>query len=147
MKKVFFVASIALVGLSAAFAQDKQQSAPAAQQTKGTSVSRVQRADGIRSVTPEKIAETRTARLNKEVSLTADQQKKAYDLFLKEAQENKGRAMNRQETSTELKAILTAEQNQKMEAVQAERKQKMQERRAQRSEQMVAPATSDKVTK
>jgi len=70
-----------------------------------------------------------------------------YDHFLKEAQENKGRAINREESSAALKALLTAEQNQKMDALQAERKQKMQERRAQRSEQKAAPASAQDVAK
>jgi len=146
MKKIFFVASIAVVGLSAAFAQDKKAAAPVMQSAQSSS-GQLQRADGVRSASPEKVAETRTARLNKEVSLTADQQKKVYDHFLKEAQENKGRAINREESSAALKALLTAEQNQKMDALQAERKQKMQERRAQRSEQKAAPASAQDVAK
>jgi len=76
MKKIFFVASIAVVGLSAAFAQDKKAAAPVMQSAQSSS-GQLQRADGVRSASPEKVAETRTARLNKEVSLTADQQKKS----------------------------------------------------------------------
>ena len=78
-------------------------------------------------VDPETIAQKKTERLNRELSLSEEQQKKVHSVLLKDAQENKSRAIQRKETDEQLKAILTAEQNQKYEALKARRKQAMTE--------------------
>ncbi|PSK88023.1 hypothetical protein [Taibaiella chishuiensis] len=123
MKKILFAAGISILGLSAVYAQNMQKKAAAQTQTSNAS----SRSQQTRN--PEQIAEMKTARLDKEVGMTADQKKKIYDIFLKEAQENQGRAALRQETNTQVKGILTAEQNQKLEARQAERKEMMMQRK------------------
>lgn len=144
MKKIFFVAGIALIGLGAAFAQDKKQAVPATTTQQESSVKSA-RTTNARKINPEKIAEIRTTRLNNEVTLTDDQKKKVNAVFLAEAQSNQGRAAMREETGKQLKAILSAEQNKKMEAVQAERNQKMQERRAMKAEPVAAPGKTESV--
>lgn len=123
MKKILFAAGISILGLSAVYAQNMQKKAGAQTQTSNAS----SRSQQTRN--PEQIAEMKTTRLDKEVGMTADQKKKIYDIFLKEAQENQGRAALRQETNTQVKGILTAEQNQKLEARQAERKEMMMQRK------------------
>lgn len=127
MKKVLFAAGITLLGLSAVYAQNLQKKATAQSETSARTAQPSGR--GTQVHTPEQIAEAKTARLDKEVGMTADQKKKVYDILLKDAQQNQGRAALRQETNTQVKSILTPEQNQKLEARQAERKQMMQERR------------------
>lgn len=127
MKKVLFAAGITLLGLSAVYAQNLQKKAAAQSETSARTAQPSGR--GAQTRTPEQIADAKTARLDKEVGMTADQKKKIYDILLKDAQQNQGRAALRQETDTQVKSILTPEQNQKLEARQAERKQMMQERR------------------
>ncbi len=129
MKKVLFVAGVALIGFSAAFAQDIQQS-PQAQVKQGEAKQSRAAADNTANVNrlePETIAQRKTERLNKELSFTEDQKQKVHAIFLKEAQENKGRGVLRQETDSQLKAIFTAEQNQKYEALKERRKQALSE--------------------
>lgn len=123
MKKILFVAGISLAGLSVAFAQNAklEQKAPATQ-------NRAARGAEAKP-SPESMAQRRTDRLDKELSLTGEQKQKVHDLFLKEAQENNGRAIQRKEAEEQLKAIFTAEQNQKYESLKAQRKQLMMERR------------------
>ncbi len=127
MKKFLFAAGITLIGLSAVYAQNMQKKAAVQSETSVKAQPTVRKATQSRS--PEQVAEMKTTRLDKEVGMTAEQRKKVYDVLLKEAQQNKGRAALRQETNTEIKSILTPEQNQKLEASQAERKQMMMERR------------------
>lgn len=126
MKKILFAAGISLIGLGAVYAQNQQNKAAAQTQT-SNSAAPAARSRQTRS--PEQIADMKAARLDKEVGMTADQKKKAYDIFLKEAQENQGRAALRQETNAQVKSILTAEQNQKLEARQAEQKEVMMQRK------------------
>lgn len=146
MKKIFFAAGIAVIGLSAAFAQDQKKTTPiSANQQESTAKS--SRVAGARNLNPQKVAEIRTARLNSEVTLTEDQKKKVQEVFLQEAQNNQGRAALREETNKQIKAILTAEQNQKMEAAQAERNQKIQERRAMKAEPVAAPGKAESENK
>lgn len=126
MKKILFAAGISLIGLGAVYAQNQQNKAAAQTQT-SNSAAPATRSRQMRS--PEQIADMKATRLDKEVGMTADQKKKVYDIFLKEAQENQGRAALRQETNTQVKSILTAEQNQKLQARQAERQEVMMQRK------------------
>ncbi len=126
MKKILFAAGISLIGLGAVYAQNQQNKAAAQTQT-SNSATPAARSRQMRS--PEQIADMKATRLDKEVGMTADQKKKVYDIFLKEAQENQGRAALRQETNTQVKSILTAEQNQKLQARQVERQEVMMQRK------------------
>lgn len=126
MKKVFFAAGITLLGLSAVYAQNMQKKA-AVQSETAVNAQHVRK--GIQTRSPEQVAEQKTVRLDKEVSMNAEQKKKVYEIFLKEARENKGRAALRQETNNQVKGVLTPEQNQKLEVRQSERKQMMVERK------------------
>lgn len=144
MKKILFVAGMTVIGLSAAFAQDiKQTPAPTA-----TSSSTTQKAIARPSVTkanPENIAKMRTSRLNKELSLSDDQQKKVYDIFLKESQQTQGRSLQRKEIDDQLKAVFTPEQNQKYEALKTERRNMLVKQPGQtRSTLQAAPASEQK---
>lgn len=125
MKKILFVAGIALAGFSAAWAQEIKQNTQSQQgevkQSRAVDNARMSRID------PETMAQRKTERLNKELSFTEEQKQKVHAVFLKEAQENKGRAVQHKETDEQLKAIFTAEQNQKYEALKERRKQAMTE--------------------
>lgn len=129
MKKVLLVAGVALIGFSAAFAQDIQQSPQAQVKQAEAKQSRaaVDNTTSVKRVEPETIAQRKTERLNKELSFTEDQKQKVHAVFLKEAQENKGRSVQKQETDNQLKAIFTAEQNQKYEALKERRMQALSE--------------------
>lgn len=137
MKKLLFAAGITVLGLSAAFAQEVKQASPANTQKNAT----MMRERGSQQKNnPEAAAEKRTERLEKELALNADQKKKVYDLFLKEAQDRKGRMVQNSEMDTQLKAIFNEEQNKKYEAMKAERKQMMQERlQTTRSSELKSP--------
>ncbi|WP_118972755.1 hypothetical protein [Taibaiella koreensis] len=140
MKKILFVAGIALTSLSVAFAQEMKQDqkmAPA-KQDRATEAAAVKRS-------PERMAQHRVERLDKELTLSADQKQKLNALFVKEATADNGRAIQRKETETQLKAILTPEQNQKYEAVKADRQKMMMQRRQQTNlDQKPAPASEQK---
>jgi opacity protein-like surface antigen len=124
MKKILFVAGITVIGLSAAFAQDVKQAEPA----KATRTSMPARPRVGEKISPEDAAQRRTDRLDKELSLNADQKKKVYDVFLKESKENQGRMVQNQEVDKQLKSIFNEQQNQKYEAMKTERRQMMQQR-------------------
>jgi len=123
MKKAILTIAIAVMGLSAAFAQD--------------STKRVRRQ--MPKMTAEQRAEKTTARLEKELNLTADQKSKIYAVELENAKkmdswrsadrgDMKGKMKDRKEAMQAQKAkidgILTAEQKTKMEAVRAEAREK-----------------------
>jgi opacity protein-like surface antigen len=136
MKKILFVASITVIGLSAAFAQDVKQAEP----VKATRTSSPARARVGENVSPEDAAQRRTDRLDKELSLNADQKKKVYDVFLKESKEKQGRLVQNQEVDDQLKSIFNEQQNQKYEAMKMERKQMMQQRiQSARSAELKSP--------
>lgn len=136
MKKILFVAGVTIVGLSAAFAQDVKQAEP----VKSTGTSMPARARVTDRISPEEAAQKRTDRLDKELSLNADQKKKVYDLFLKDSKENQGRLVHNQELDEQLKSIFNQEQNQKYDAMKAERKQMMQQRiQSTRSAELKSP--------
>lgn len=132
MKKALIVAGVALAGFTAAFAQDiKQKPAAQAQAAPTTHMRAVDIDKATRRVEPETIAQRKADRLDKELSFSAEQKQKVQALFLKEAQENKGRARYNKETDEQLKAIFTAEQRQKYETMKNQRKQEITERAVQ----------------
>jgi periplasmic protein CpxP/Spy len=136
MKKILFVAGVTIIGLSAAFAQDVKQTP----QVKTTQASPALRARNIQRLSPEVTAQKRTDRLDKELTLNADQKKKVYDLFLKESKEKQGRLVQNQELDGQLKSIFNKEQNQKYEALKSEKKQVMQQRfQSTRSAELKSP--------
>ena len=124
MKKILFVAGVTVIGLSAAFAQNVKQ----AESVKSTRTSSPAQPRVGEKITPEAAAQRRTDRLDKELSLSAEQKKKVYDLFLQESKENQGRLVQNQELDEQLKSIFTEEQKQKYETLKAERKQMMEQR-------------------
>jgi opacity protein-like surface antigen len=127
MKKVLFVAGIAVIGFSAAFAQDIKQSTKPTTSSSEVKQSRVTDGAAMRKADPQTIAQRKTERLNRELSFTEDQKQKVHAVFLKEIQETNGRAALRKETEDQLKAIFTAEQNQKYEAMKESRQQAIME--------------------
>ncbi len=137
MKKILFAAGISIIGLSAAFAQQIKQSATNTTQS-GTSTNNVR--ESRRSVSPEQAAQRRTDRLNEELSLTADQKKKVYDVFLKQSNANQGRLAHDPEVDKQLKSIFNEEQNKKYDALKANRMQMMQQRvQSTRSTELKSP--------
>ncbi|MFA6056974.1 MAG: hypothetical protein WC756_02155 [Taibaiella sp.] len=143
MKKILFVAGVTIIGLSAAFAQDVKQTP----QAKTTQASPTLRARNVERFSPEVAAQKRTDRLDKELTLNADQKKKVYDLFLKESKEKQGRLVQNQEVDEQLKGIFNKEQNQKYEAMKSERKQMMQERvKSIRSAELKSPTPVQQAT-
>ncbi|MCX3265406.1 hypothetical protein [Pedobacter agri] len=123
MKKAILTIAIAVMGLTAAFAQD--------------STKRVRKP--MPKMTAEQRAEKATARLEKELSLTADQKTKIYAIELENAKKvdafrsqdqadrkekmKEGRA-TMQAQKAKIDAVLTAEQKTKLEAVRAEAREK-----------------------
>lgn len=138
MKKILFVAGVTVIGLSAAFAQNVKQ----AESVKSARTSSPGQARVGERTAPEAAAQRRTDRLDKELSLNAEQKKKVYDLFLQESKENQGRLVQNQELDEQLKSIFNEEQKQKYETMKAERKQMMEQRiQSPRSLELKSPAT------
>jgi protein CpxP len=123
MKKAILTIAIAVMGFTAAFAQDTTK--------------RARRQ--MPKMTAEQRAEKATARLEKELSLTADQKTKIYAVELENAKkvetwrsadqgDMKGKMKERKEAMQAQKAkidgILTAEQKTKMEAMRLEAREK-----------------------
>lgn len=123
MKKAILTIAIAVMGLSAAFAQDTTK--------------RMRKS--MPKMTAEQRAEKVTTRLEKQLSLTADQKTKIYAIELENAKkidtwrtadkgDIKGKMKERKaamdEQKTKIDGILTAEQKTKMEAFRAEAKEK-----------------------
>ncbi|MFD2581905.1 hypothetical protein ACFSR6_05340 [Pedobacter vanadiisoli] len=123
MKKVILTMAIAVMGLTAAFAQDTTK--------------RERRA--MPKLTAEQRAEKVTARLDKQLSLTADQKTKIYAIELENAKkldawrtadksDIKGKIKERkaaiEEQKAKVDAVLTADQKTKMDAFRAEAREK-----------------------
>ena len=123
MKKAILTIAIAVMGFTAAFAQDSTRR-PRKQMPK---------------LTAEQRAEKTTARLEKELNLTADQKKKIYAVELENAKkmetwrkadqgDRKGKMEERKadldKQRGKIDGILTAEQKAKMEAFRAEAREK-----------------------
>jgi|GEM_PF-3459600 len=151
MKKVLFFAAIAFAA-NTAMAQDAQNAATKQAPVKAS----VQQAPGVSRIggerDPKKIADMKVSRLDKQVTLTEEQKKKAYDIYLKTASIRpsaepgaKEKIMTaRQEEKESIDNILTAEQKQKMSAILEERKARqaeaMQRRAANAKPGTVTPA-------
>ena len=123
MKKAILTIAIAVMGFTAAFAQDSTRRAK----------------KQMPKLTAEQRAEKATSRLEKELNLTADQKKKIYAVELENAKNmetwrkaeegaRKGKMDERKVVLDKQKAkidgILTAEQKTKMEAFRAEAREK-----------------------
>jgi hypothetical protein len=123
MKKAILTIAIAVMGLTAAFAQDTTK--------------RARRA--MPKMTAEQRAEKVTSRLETQLSLTADQKTKIYAIELENAKkmdawrsadqgDMKGKMKERKaamdEQKTKIDAVLTADQKTKMDAFRAEAKEK-----------------------
>ncbi|MEH3115986.1 hypothetical protein [Pedobacter terrae] len=123
MKKAILTVAIAVMGLTAAFAQDTTK--------------HVRRA--MPKITAEQKAERVTSRLEKQLSLTSDQKSKIYAIELENAKkmeawrsadkgDMKGKIKERKAAMDEQKAkvdaILTADQKTKMDAFRAEAKER-----------------------
>src|SRR5690606_2996061 len=82
---------------------------------------------------PKMIADQKTQRLEKAVSLTADQKAKVHAIYLEEATKMQGRAVLNKATNEKIKTVLTADQIQELEAASTEhknsRKQKVETRK------------------
>lgn len=123
MKKAILTIAIAVMGLTAAFAQD--------------STKRVRRQ--MPKMTAEQRAEKATARLDKALTLTADQKTKIYAIELENAKKvdswrtadqadrkekmKEGRAVM-QAQKAKIDGVLTADQKTKMEALRLEAREK-----------------------
>ena len=118
MKKILLTLALAVAGLTATYAQHGTKD----------------------KLTPEQKAEKSTVKLQKELSLTADQKQKVYaielDKFKKSEEWHKKnkdarKAMKDQheivknETDTKLNQVLTADQKKKLDAIKAEHKEKI----------------------
>ncbi|QDW24938.1 hypothetical protein [Pedobacter sp. KBS0701] len=123
MKKAILTIAIAVMGLTAAFAQDTTK--------------RTRRA--MPKMTAEQRAEKITSRLEKQLSLNADQKSKIYNIELENAKkmeawrttdksDMKGKMKERKaaidEQKAKVDAVLTADQKTKMDAFRAEAREK-----------------------
>lgn len=119
MKKAILTIAIAVMGLTAAFAQDTTK--------------RARRA--MPKMSAEQRAEKVTSRLEKQLSLTADQKTKIYAIELENAKkmeawrsadhsDMKERKAAIDEQKAKVDAVLTADQKTKMDAFRAEAREK-----------------------
>ncbi|TCD00693.1 hypothetical protein EZ449_20230 [Pedobacter frigidisoli] len=149
MKKAILTIAIAVMGFTAAFAQDSTRKMRKPMQPK---------------MTAEQRAEKVTARMEKQLSLTADQKTKIYAIELDNAKkmdawrsadkgDMKGKMKERKAAIDEQKAkidgILTAEQKTKMDAFRAEAKEKGEKMRkgmGERGRKDKAPVVSNPPT-
>lgn len=115
MKKLFLTLAIAVIGFTSIYAQNTTQ----------------------QKQTPEQKAEKSTAKLQKELSLTADQKQKVYALELdkfkqasdlktqntadKKSKKQQHKAI-KEATDAKLAAVLTADQKTKLAAIKADKK-------------------------
>ncbi|SDF74334.1 hypothetical protein SAMN05421827_101388 [Pedobacter terrae] len=145
MKKVILTVAIAVMGLTAAFAQDSTKHARRA----------------MPKMTAEQRAEKVTSRLQKQLSLTTDQKSKIYAIELENAKkmeawrsadkgDMKGKMKERKaamdEQKTKIDAVLTADQKTKMDAFRAEAKErgeKMRKGMGDRGRKDKAPVVSN----
>lgn len=117
MKKILLTLAIVIAGFTATYAQDA----------------------GKTKMTPEQKAEKSTAKLQKELSLTADQKQKIYAIELDKAKKSEvwhakskdaRKEMKAQhdalkkETDAKLDKVLNAEQKKKLDVIQSEKKNK-----------------------
>ena len=124
MKKLFLTLAIAVAGLTAGYAQS-------------TSTAK-------QKMTPAQRAEKSTAKLQQELSLTADQKQKVYAIELDKANKaeewhkknhDARKAMKDQHeavkknTDAQLDKVLTAEQKQKLNTLKAEKKEKSKDKK------------------
>jgi len=123
MKRLFLTLAIAAVTLTASYAQHGHKE----------------------KLTPAQRAEKSTAKLEKELALTADQKQKVYTIELDKAQKSEEWHKKNQEarkaqrdqhtavkkaTDSQLDKVLTADQKKKLSTIQAERKEKSKDKRA-----------------
>lgn len=128
MKKAILTVAIAVMGLIAAFAQDTTKHARRA----------------MPKMTAEQRAEKVTSRLEKQLSLTADQKSKIYAIELENAKkleawrsadkgDMKGKMKERKaamdEQKSKIDAVLTADQKTKMDAFRTEAKERVEKMR------------------
>lgn len=135
MKKILFVTGICLFSTFELLAQSNVELPANQTQTQERTKERAQRS-------PDEIATMRTTRLDKIVELNEEQKTKIKAIFLKEAQENKGRAMQNKETHKAIESILTETQIEKLKAVKQERMERIKSRKAQREGLKTAPSDS-----
>jgi protein CpxP len=122
MKKLFLTLAIAVAGLTASYAQNTSKE----------------------KLTPAQRAEKSTAKLQQELSLTADQKQKVYVIELDKANKaeewhkknhDARKAMKAQHeavkksTDAQLDKVLTAEQKQKLSSIRAEKKEKSKDKK------------------
>ena len=149
MKKVLFLAAVALAA-NTVIGQEKTAK-PALQSAQG-----IERVGGARD--PQKVAEMKVNRLDKQVTLTDAQKKQATEIYLKTASvrpsmdpAEKQKLMEaRNEEKAAIDKILTAQQKEKLEAVATERKARQEEamqRRAQMNREGGAQPVQQKLAK
>lgn len=147
MKRAILTVAIAVMGFTAAFAQDTTRKARRE----------------MPKMTAEQRAEKATASMEKKLSLTADQKTKVYQVELDRAKKmdalRTGNPADMKAKRGEMKAsmdkskadldnILTPEQKTKMETIRAEQKEKMKDRKPGmgRGRQDKAPVVSNPPT-
>lgn len=122
MKKLFLTLAIAAIGITSVFAQNTPK----------------------QKLTPEQKAETNTARLQKELALTADQKQKVYTLELekfkqteewhkkshedRKAQKEQYKAL-KDASDAKLDQVLTPDQKKKLDSIKAEKKDHLKYKR------------------
>lgn len=128
MKKILLSAAMLAFVTTGGFAQNTTTSPQTAVNRQATSqrleARRAQRAN----MTPEDMAKLKVQRLDKTVSLTADQKKNAEAIYLKEAIAHKERMAQREETEKQINALLDKNQIEKLDAAKKERMVNMRNR-------------------
>jgi len=122
MKKLFLTLAIAVIGFTASYAQNTAKE----------------------KLTPAQKAEKSTAKLQKELSLTADQKQKVYAIELdkatkseawhKESKDTKKKMKDQHEavknaSDAQIDKVLNADQKKKLSALKAEKKEKSKDKK------------------
>lgn len=106
MKKVMLGAAVILIATGGLFAQKKETDQ---NRKRGTSRVEMQNQRQTR-LTPEEIAKIKVERMDKAVQLSATQKADLETIYLDDATKNKERMAQRQQTNQKVRAVLTTDQ-------------------------------------
>lgn len=117
MKKIILMAGIALFTSTIGFAQSS-----------GRVINRsTVKAQKVGNFDPNQVADKRTERLDKIVSLTPEQKEKVRAIYLKDAENRKERVAANSNTQAEVESTLNDEQKHKLDEVKKQRMEKMKD--------------------
>jgi Spy/CpxP family protein refolding chaperone len=135
MKKLLFVAGMFTLGCTATFAQDVKASAPMPASSAKMAVGAPTVSN--RTMDPKAIAQMKSARLERDLSLTPEQTAKVKAIFEAQAPDPAKRMTENVETEKKIKAVLTPDQVTKFDAMRAQREEMMKARKDRAMQQQI----------